>query len=154
MTVGADVVLWIRDASNERNDAMDESLPEGVPILTVRNKIDLTDENPGSAEAADTINLSAVTGAGVDALQAALRDLAGYRDQGEGAFTARERHVEALEIALEHFGRGRQALTETKAGELFAEELKLAQQSLGTITGAMSSDDLLGRIFAEFCIGK
>jgi tRNA modification GTPase len=151
---GADVVLWIRDASDEQNDTMDESLPEGVPVLIVRNKIDLTDEETGSVEGEGVINLSAVTGAGVDALQAALRDLAGYCDQGEGAFTARERHVEALDTAIEHFRRGQQALNDAQAGELFAEELKLAQQSLGTITGAMTSDDLLGRIFAEFCIGK
>ena len=72
----------------------------------------------------------------------------------EGAFTARRRHTESLERALEHFRSGRKALDEQRAGELLAEELRLAQEALGEITGAVSSDDLLGRIFASFCIGK
>ena len=83
-----------------------------------------------------------------------LRQLAGYKNLGEGAFTARKRHVDALQRAAEHFKTGRTALDETRAGELLAEELRLAQEALGEITGAVSSDDLLGRIFSEFCIGK
>jgi tRNA modification GTPase len=83
-----------------------------------------------------------------------LGELAGYEDLGEGAFTARRRHTNALTRAAERFATGRKALDETKAGELLAEELRLAQEMLGEITGAVSSDDLLGRIFSEFCIGK
>ena len=80
--------------------------------------------------------------------------IAGAGDRGEGAFTARQRHVDALSEARRHFDRGRQVLERDGAGELMAEELRLAQASLGEITGAVTSDDLLGRIFAEFCIGK
>ena len=83
-----------------------------------------------------------------------LRELAGYEDLGEGAFTARRRHINALTRATGHFATGRKALDETKAGELLAEELRLAQEALGEITGALSSDELLGRIFSAFCIGK
>ena len=83
-----------------------------------------------------------------------IRQLAGYKDLGEGAFTARRRHIEALQRAHEHFVSGQRALDETRAGELLAEELRLAHQDLGVITGAVSADDLLGRIFADFCIGK
>ena len=83
-----------------------------------------------------------------------IRDLAGYENMGEGAFTARRRHVEALERAAMHFETGRTALEETRAGELLAEELRLSHHALGEITGAFSSDDLLGKIFSEFCIGK
>ena len=80
--------------------------------------------------------------------------IAGYENQGEGAFTARRRHLNALERAALHFSSGSKALDEGLAGELLAEELRLSQQALGEITGAFSSDDLLGRIFSEFCIGK
>ena len=83
-----------------------------------------------------------------------IRDLAGFRDLGEGAFTARRRHVEALRAAQQRFDAGRAALRDARAGELLAEELRLAQQALGTITGEVTADDLLGRIFSEFCIGK
>ena len=82
----------------------------------------------------------------------ALRDVS--LGLGEGAFTARRRHIEALRKAQEHFAAGRDALNQSRAGELFAEELRLSQQALGEITGAVSSDELLGRIFSEFCIGK
>ena len=100
------------------------------------------------------IGLSAKTGAGIDALREAIRALAGYQNQGEGAFTARRRHLDALARAKSHFQRGREALLDTQAGELLAEELRLSHQALGEITGAVSSDDLLGKIFSEFCIGK
>jgi tRNA modification GTPase len=100
------------------------------------------------------LNLSAKTGAGMDVLRETIRGVAGYSDQGEGAFTARQRHIDALADARRHFDTGREALDTSKAGELLAEELRLAQASLGGITGEFSSDDLLGRIFSEFCIGK
>ncbi len=148
----ADAVLWIQDASDDAGETLDEAVPEGAPVITVRNKIDLSGEAAGSSE--DTVRLSAKTGEGIDALRQQLRQLAGYRDLGEGAFTARRRHLEALRRAAAHFEAGRKALTESRAGELLAEELRLAQEALGEITGAVSSDDLLGRIFSEFCIGK
>jgi tRNA modification GTPase len=152
---GADAVLWIRDASDESGDSMDEAVPEDIPLITLRNKTDLTGEAPGLVQSNPAvINISAKTGAGTDALRACIRDVAGYSDLGEGAFTARQRHITALQDAEQHFETGRRALLEIRAGEIFAEELRLAQEALAQITGEFSSDDLLGRIFAEFCIGK
>ncbi|MDH3362164.1 MAG: tRNA uridine-5-carboxymethylaminomethyl(34) synthesis GTPase MnmE [Gammaproteobacteria bacterium] len=149
----ADAVLWIQDATDPDRGGIHEELPEDIPLIVVRNKIDLTGD-PAGAAAENTINLSAKTGAGVDVLREAIRKLAGYENQGEGAFTARRRHLDALARAKAHFLAGRQALLEARAGELLAEELRLSHQALGEITGAVTSDDLLGKIFSEFCIGK
>jgi tRNA modification GTPase len=148
----ADAVLWIQDASEPAGRQPEETLPAGIPITVVRNKIDLSGDSAGGE--ANEVRLSAKTGEGIDALRRRLCALAGYQDLGEGAFTARQRHVDALNRAFGHFDAGRQALAAARAGELLAEELRLAQEALGQITGAVSSDDLLGRIFAEFCIGK
>jgi tRNA modification GTPase len=148
----ADAVLWIQDATDEQPAVLDESVPDDAPVIVVHNKIDLLGEPPGADH--DVVRLSARTGEGIDVLRTKLRQLAGYRDLGEGAFTARRRHLDALRRAARHFEAGRTALDETRAGELLAEELRLAQEALGQITGAVSSDDLLGRIFADFCIGK
>ena len=151
----ADAVLWIQDATDPGVATLDEELPEGAEVTIIRNKVDLTSEVPGAAaEDPGVIGLSAKTGAGIEALRERLRQLAGYRNLGEGAFTARRRHTNALRRAAEHFATGRRALDEARAGELLAEELRLAQEALGEITGVVSSDDLLGRIFADFCIGK
>jgi tRNA modification GTPase len=163
----ADAVLWIQDASTAppagpataaglmAGDDLPEPLPDNIPVVIVRNKVDVSGDAPGLLRRAPTVvAISAVTGAGIDALRAELRDLAGYRDLGEGVFTARQRHVDALDRAMAHFNTGRCHLGERAAGELFAEELSLAQLALSEITGAFSSDELLGRIFAEFCIGK
>jgi len=148
----ADAVLWIQDANDPVAAELDEALPEDIPTIVVRNKIDLSGECAGADER--QVRLSAKTGEGIGALRQMLRERAGYEDLGEGAFTARRRHINALTRAAGHFAAGRKALDETKAGELLAEELRLAQEALGEITGAVSSDDLLGRIFSEFCIGK
>jgi tRNA modification GTPase len=151
----ADAALWIQDASEPDDAETGETLPPGVQLTIVRNKIDLTREEAGSEVGKPgVIRLSATTGEGVDALRERLRELAGYENLGEGAFTARQRHLDALKRASGHFTRGREALERSRAGELLAEELRLAQEALGEITGAVSSDDLLGRIFADFCIGK
>jgi tRNA modification GTPase len=121
----------------------------------VRNKIDLSGDTPGIVGGdRPVVQLAAKTGEGLDALRKHIRDLAGFRDLGEGAFTARRRHVEALREAQKRFEAGRTALQAARAGELLAEELRLSQQALGTITGEFTPDDLLGRIFSEFCIGK
>jgi tRNA modification GTPase len=149
---GADAVLWIQDVTDEDQEAPKESLPEGVPVTIVHNKIDLTGVTPGVIDG--EVYLSAQTGEGIDALRQCIRELAGYDNQGEGAFTARRRHIRALRRASDHFDKGRRALEETRAGELLAEELRLSQHALGEITGAFSADDLLGKIFSEFCIGK
>jgi len=163
----ADAVLCIQDAStkeyaiekyaieNESLAELGEELPANVPVITVRNKIDLTNENPGLQHKPPlTLNISAKTGAGTDALREQILKLAGHKDLGEGAFTARRRHIDALGQAEAHFQAGRNALEKAKAGELLAEELRLAQEALGQITGALTSDELLGKIFSEFCIGK
>lgn len=154
---GADAILWIRDASAaaEASEVPDEDLPRDIPLVTVRNKIDLTGEAAGLVQREPPVlAMSATTGDGVDDLRTLIRELAGYRDLGEGAFTARQRHLDALDRAYKHFRSGRDALEGSGAGELLAEELRLAQHALGEITGAFTSDDLLGRIFSEFCIGK
>lgn len=152
----ADAVLWVQDATERAPGAHGEQIPEDIPVIVVRNKIDLCGDQPGREKtAADTrVRLSALTGAGVDELRAAIKELAGYRDLGEGAFTARRRQLDALARSRAHFDLGCRALTATRSGELLAEELRLAQQALGEITGELTSDDLLGRIFGEFCIGK
>lgn len=148
----ADAILWIKDPQDAEPDI---ELPGNVPVIELRNKVDLTGEPAGFiSEDPPVLNVSAKTGAGMDELRAAIRQLAGFRDLGEGAFTARKRHIDALMRAENHFEAGRKALAEARAGEIFAEELRLAQEALGEITGSMTSDDLLGRIFAEFCIGK
>jgi tRNA modification GTPase len=100
------------------------------------------------------VRLSATTGSGVEGLIAHLQGLMGYREGGEGAFTARRRHLEALRRADGHLAAAADHLSGSRCGELAAEELRLAQQSLGEITGEFSSDELLGRIFSSFCIGK
>jgi tRNA modification GTPase len=151
----ADAVLWIQDANESPEQRIDEKFPEGAEIIIVRNKIDMTDEQAGlAADGSGAVRLSAKTGDGIDALHECLRAAAGYRNLGEGAFTSRKRHIDALRRAAKHFMTGKAALEDMKAGELLAEELRLAQEALGEITGAVSSDDLLGRIFSEFCIGK
>jgi len=151
----ADAVLWIQDATEAVETEMGEDVADGVETIVVRNKIDLLDKDThGTGDETAFVRLSAKTGEGVDALQARLRELAGYRNLGEGAFTARQRHIDALGRAARHFAVGRKVLEEARAGELLAEELRLAQDALGEVTGAVSSDDLLGRIFSSFCIGK
>ncbi len=148
----ADAVLWVQDATLPAVDTS-PTLPAGAKVIVVRNKIDVSGDAAGILRDG-AANVSAKTGAGLQALREALRTLAGYEDQGEGVCTARQRHLDALQRADTHFQRGRRALETEKAGELLAEELRLSHEALGEITGAVSADDLLGQIFSEFCIGK
>ena len=151
----ADAVLWIQDATEPVPGRLEEPVPAGIPVTIVRNKIDLSGDNPGVVDGeTPVVMVSAHTGDGLDGLQRRIRQLAGFRDLGEGAFTARRRHVDALRAAKARFEAGRAALRDAHAGELLAEELRLSQQALGAITGEVTADDLLGRIFSEFCIGK
>ncbi len=155
---GADHALLLVDAAADepRESLVAElmaELPAGIEHTIVVNKIDLTGEAPGPHCDA-TLNISARSGAGLDALRGHLRRVAGATDLGEGALSARRRHLEALAEARRHFDEGRRQLEEFRAGELMAEELRQAQMALGTITGEVTSDDLLGRIFSSFCIGK
>ena len=152
----ADAVLQVQDATEPAPGAQGEQIPDDIPVIVVRNKIDLCGEQPGTEKTATgtRVRVSALTGAGVDELRATIGELAGYRDLGEGAFTARRRQLDALARSRTHFDLGCRALFDTRSGELLAEELRLAQRALGEITGELTSDDLLGRIFGEFCIGK
>ncbi len=128
--------------------------PQPAPeerTIVVRNKVDLTGEAPGPA-GAQALNVSATTGAGLGALRQAIAEAAG--GPGEGVFSARSRQVNSLKEARQRFLKGRSLLAQGQSPELVAEELRLSQESLGEITGAVSSDDLLGEIFSQFCIGK
>lgn len=155
----ADCILLLLDDRTGLTEADREilaSLPEGPARLQVRNKIDLTGAEPGWIETQDgpVLRLSARTGAGLSLLRDALKVQVGYQGQSEGVFMARRRHLDALARARGHIETGWQRLREERAGELLAEELRLAQQALGEITGEVTADDLLGRIFSSFCIGK
>ncbi len=150
----AGAALNVTDATHAVEDARDHlaRLPAGIALAHVVNKIDLTGEKPGreDQDGEVTIRVSAKTGAGVDALRGWLLAVAGWKPHGEGVFMARERHLAALADAHTHLAAARG----TQAFELVAEDLRLAQQALGRITGEVSADDLLGAIFARFCIGK
>jgi tRNA modification GTPase len=152
------VLLVIDDQSGftAADAAILAELPAGVPHTRVFNKADLSGRASGPCIDAgqDSIAISAQTHAGVDALRAHLKDCAGYSEQSDGGFSARRRHLQALQLASQMVMTGIQQLESQRAGELLAEELRQAQQVLGEITGAVSSDDLLGRIFSSFCIGK
>ena len=132
---------------------IDARAPVGAARITVVNKIDLAGEAPGADDG--QVRLSALTGEGIDLMREALLRAAGFQPGAEDVFTARERHLQALREALEHVefarGHGQQG---DRALDLFAEELRLAHQALGQITGAVTADDLLGVIFSRFCIGK
>ena len=132
-----------------------EDLPAGLPVTVVRNKVDLSGRLPGRDEQASQleIRLSALSGAGVDLLRQHLKEAVGFRG-GEDGFIARRRHLDALRRTGECLTAAHEQLHDAAAGELMAEELRQAQQHLGEITGAFSSDDLLGEIFSSFCIGK
>ncbi|MFP1852530.1 tRNA uridine-5-carboxymethylaminomethyl(34) synthesis GTPase MnmE [Lonsdalea quercina] len=131
-------------------------LPKTLPITVVRNKADITGETLGIEDVSthSLIKLSARTGEGVDLLRNHLKESMGFTSSTESGFLARRRHLQALESAAEHLAQGREQLVSAYAGELLAEELRLSQQALSEITGEFTSDDLLGRIFSSFCIGK
>ncbi len=156
----ADVILHLQTAGHV--DAIDADiaarLPAGVPLMRVVNKIDLAGEVPWLERgegAPRIVHLSAKTGAGIDLLRAALLELAGWQGAGESQFIARERHLQALQAAAAHLATAQaNAERQAQALDLFAEELRLAQERLNEITGEFTADDLLGVIFSRFCIGK
>lgn len=131
-------------------------LPSGVGLTIIRNKCDITGEQPGLQKSGEqpVFAISAKQKLGIDTLKQHLKDCMGFHNLAEGQFIARARHVKALQEALHHVENGKTQLIEFAAGELLAEELRLAQSHLSEITGEFSSDDLLGRIFSSFCIGK
>lgn len=155
----ADRVLLVVDEQvgiSAEDRRIRERLPQSLPVTLIRNKIDLSGTAPAESagEEGTEITLSAKTGAGIDLLRSHLKQAMGYQSGGEGLFTARRRHLDALARAAVHLEEARHQLEDYRAGELMAEELRLAQQALGEITGEFTSDDLLGRIFSSFCIGK
>ena len=131
--------------------------PDPSKVTLIRNKADLSGESVVLEVCNDghvTISLSAKSSEGLDLLREHLKACMGYEQTSESSFSARRRHLEALRQAAAHLEHGHAQLTLAGAGELLAEDLRMAQQALGEITGAFSSDDLLGRIFSSFCIGK
>jgi tRNA modification GTPase len=147
----ADVALFLVDAAHgvgPGEAAILARLPEAAR-LTIHNKIDATAEAPRAL--GDEVWLSARTGAGVELLRQKLLESAGWQAAGEGTFTARARHLDALDRAAGHLAAARESAGQL---ELFAEELRLAQAALSEITGEFTADDLLGEIFSKFCIGK
>ena len=171
----ADRILFVLDALADPDGAAyrDEraQLPPGVPVTLVLNKIDLVPARPTAAGGAAgshpdplraeavaeavppvLIRLSALTGAGFDQLVAHLKECMGFRDGEAGVVSARARHVEALTRVEAHLAQAREQ--RQRAPELVADELRRAQQALGEIIGAEDSEELLGRIFSTFCIGK
>lgn len=162
----ADRLLFVIDASLDAQaaawQAESANLSTGLPVTLVFNKVDLLDVAARRAleatvlpeRIAARVLVSARDGTGLDSLRAHLKDCMGFRSIDAGAISARARHLEALAVAERHTDSALRQLTDSKAGELVAEELRAAQRALQEITGEFASDDLLGRIFGSFCIGK
>jgi tRNA modification GTPase len=156
----ADIIIYINDIDRSTewsvgsDDAFDLTDPR---VLSVLNKLDLLSADRSAvieqAEQRGFVLVSALTGAGIDELRSAIRERAGFAPPGN-LFTARKRHLVALDQALSALDRARTLASNGLAGELIAEELKAAHLALGEIVGQMSSDALLGEIFSRFCIGK
>jgi tRNA modification GTPase len=156
----ADRVLFVIDASIDPQGSayLDERerLPRDVPVTLVFNKIDIAAGLP----VADTVSgplrvhVSATTGTGLAALRSHLKECVSFQSAGNGSISARKRHLEALNRARQCVETAAQELQQRRAGELVAEELRLAQRALEEVTGIFTADDLLGRIFGSFCIGK
>jgi len=153
----ADLVIFLRDPQSSDDGLREQILleiPAKCPILEVVNKSDLVTSGSEN-NSKEAILISAKTGAGLDALRQKILEIVGWSGSQEGAIIARRRHLDCLERASEHIARAEQfAANGNNSLELFAEELFLAQNHLGQITGKLLPDDLLGKIFSQFCIGK
>ncbi|HEY9030967.1 MAG TPA: tRNA uridine-5-carboxymethylaminomethyl(34) synthesis GTPase MnmE [Kangiella sp.] len=158
----ADQIILVADAGETQNFIPHEIDPDFTKfeqfknkLLIVANKIDLTDTLSISDNTKyKVLPLSAKTGVGIDELKKTLKDIVGFKQTSEGSFIARRRHLDAIDRALQSCENGKQQLEVYHAGELLADELRQAQNALSEITGEFSADDLLGRIFSSFCIGK
>ncbi|WP_448215090.1 tRNA uridine-5-carboxymethylaminomethyl(34) synthesis GTPase MnmE [Endozoicomonas sp. 2B-B] len=156
------VLLMVDGSTTDATDPHDiwpefvDRLPSREKLTVIRNKIDLTGEQAGieDVEGVPLIRACAMREHGLDALREHLKACMGYEGAMEGGFSARRRHLDALRRAEEFLDNGQKQLVYMGAGELLAEDLRHAQKALGEITGEFSSDDLLGRIFSSFCIGK
>jgi tRNA modification GTPase len=156
----ADVILHLLDASRgptRGDEDIAAQFPENVPVMRIWNKIDLSGHKPGidRMEDATHVYLSATDRTGMDLLRFELLRIAGWQQTAESRFLARERHLIALKAAREHLEiAAEHAAQDDQSLDLFAEELRLTQERLNSITGEFTSDDLLGVIFGRFCIGK
>ena len=154
----ADLVIFLTDAeSASRQDDLKarilKELPPKCAVLELVNKADLLE--PSKTDPGEALLISAKTGAGIEELKGRILELVGWAGPQEGAILARRRHLDCIERAAEHIDRSEQfAANGNNSLELFAEELSLAQKHLGEITGKILPDDLLGKIFSQFCIGK
>ncbi len=152
----ADLALVCVDSSRSNDREIEQiiarEVPEGLGYCVVLNKADLS--GLSIARAGNRVALSAKSGQGIDVLCDWISDMVGYSEHGQGQILARQRHLDALKRAEAHLLRAYDGFEATQAGELLAEDLLLAAQALGEITGQMSADDLLGEIFGSFCIGK
>ncbi|WP_417582186.1 tRNA uridine-5-carboxymethylaminomethyl(34) synthesis GTPase MnmE [Nitrincola sp.] len=159
----ADRILMVVDSSETNATTPEQIWPEFVAqladaskVTVIRNKIDLRAEEPQLIQGSDysLISLSAKQGQGIEILRNHLKASIGFSNTTEGGFMARRRHLDALEHCHQQLDNGLEQLQGYSAGELLAEDLRMAQQSLGEITGEFTPDNLLGRIFSSFCIGK
>ncbi len=157
----ADVLVLVLDHSHphdfdDKFSAMIDTFSKRRRLIIVRNKIDVTADMPVvlDQDGITSVLISAKTGAGLELLKQTLLSLVGYQSAQEGSFSARRRHLLALASAAEFVDKAAWQLSEFHAGELMAEELRLAQNALSEITGEFRADDLLGKIFSTFCIGK
>ncbi|HEY4342027.1 MAG TPA: tRNA uridine-5-carboxymethylaminomethyl(34) synthesis GTPase MnmE [Steroidobacteraceae bacterium] len=155
----ADRVLFVidgaRDPTAQAYRELLASLPAQIPVTLVYNKSDIADANALAAPSAvPRIDVSALTGFGLEGLRAHLKSCMGYHTLDGGSVSARQRHIEALARARASVEEAARVLKETRTGELVAQELRIAQQALNEISGEFSNEDLLGKIFSSFCIGK
>jgi len=165
----ADLILHLIDVSDKNAsienqqilDNIKNKLGDSAPIITVYNKIDLNTESlldditiPFSNKSGNDIYISAKQKQGIEVLKAELKERMGYQNESEDTFIARRRHLQALDETQTFVDNAEIQLKQFNAGELMAEELRMAQDELGKITGKFTSDDLLGEIFSSFCIGK
>ena len=159
----ADIVLWVIDATQQEDPQWQNTIPEvfrtaiaKLPTLIIKNKIDLVSEQPHIEQRGTEtiIALSAKQKQGLELLSLQLKERVGYQSSGEGNFSARRRHLNALEKTQAQLEKALLQLKTHRAYELVAQDLREAQDSLSEITGSFTSDELLGEIFAHFCIGK
>ena len=159
----ADAILYVVDATNQDKEPLEDLWPEYFQrfpdkqhnIISIFNKLDLLQESACAFSSADkSIGVSAKTGTGLSSLKQLILRVVGYKEQAEGIFSARRRHLSAINNATDLVCHGIEQLEVANAGELLAEDLREAQRYLSEITGEFTSDDLLGVIFSSFCIGK
>ena len=152
----ADRILLVIDSTDPHSadDLLAQFQSHRDKLTVIHNKADLSGLSIGERDNGNALNLSAKAQAGIDRLREHLKDCMGYHGGSDSQFTARQRHIDALLDAKLHFDQGREQLMVYRAGELLAEELRLSQNALSSITGEFTSDDLLGKIFSSFCIGK